>query len=91
MGGGAGEIGVRREQDQGAGTEGRGPERPKSLEGKGRWRGDHKWGLWGLVFMVGGWVGPGLGVDRVSLRQTWPHASPSPLVPSTPRAAAGLC
>lgn len=54
-------------------------------------QGDHKWGLWGLVFMVGGRVDPGLGVDRESLRQTWPHASPSPLVSSTPRAAAGLC
>lgn len=41
-----------------------GPREAKEPGGQGEMRGDHKWSLWGLVFMVGGRVGPGLGVDR---------------------------
>ena len=61
VGGGAGEIGVQKEQVQGAGTECPGPERPKSLEGKARCGettsgASGAWCSWWEAGWVLGWV-----------------------------------
>lgn len=75
LAGGVGQIGMRRERGEGTRTEARGPGTRQSLEGQGEMR-----------------AGARPGVSREDPRQTYsPMASPLPRVPSTPRAAAGVC